>query len=698
MMKHNEATARYWVLSTSMKNKGVFHGNLVEKLQEKALLSTVRSNPTADNQEELFVVIQSETDEMQFIKDVAYRQPRNEIFVDDRFGAHVVDSCEVRPVLGVPHQWCQGYHGVSADSVRNRILDRIHVMTLLKAWDLRPKNIVSSKVLNGIAKSVEDFCLKVDPFHLEEYQLKQAAENAARTGMNHVDDPIPTLACQTSDLCNGKIYGLSVAVDSEMKILYEDFMVATEEVIQLWPAKRDDLNQIVSDLRMRLLGSPLPFRMLAKNFTDEITLRDMSVEGGLSTLREMHKESSQSGEDVHYLMGELYKTVVMISKFRRYEYTPKWDLLMDLIRSEKSGHNRTVRVHVELANVDDDRTGCSQQSNGTDLLPQKESEFYNHLNDDNYLWVVLDMDTILKTPHQYFLDCKAPMVWILFDLEWEQLRKSSDYSVELVETTTGVLHPSIPLERVFNNSLSATSGGTTESSKEILNDKSIMETQGKENANDYKVHVVMKNGRAFLFRGRKSVWSYQTRGPVVRKLARNLCPGDVVVLKDPKKTFQLYQNLRKALRPESIRQLQQETCKRMKDLGLSNRDVWQQFLNAGCQIEHENDVSLWRTGRSWGPRNSEDLEKLAEILESTWLRDHWREIARDIKTLDDEVKYKRITEKFLKKSAQHSPHWSVGEKDLLAKAGLNLEDFRNCLYYLEVLSIYHNHEQIGISS
>jgi hypothetical protein len=168
---------------------------------------------------------------------------------------------------------------------------------------------------------------------------------------------------------------------------------------------------------------------------------------------------------------------------------------------------------------------------------------------------------------------------------------------------------------------------------------------------------------------------------------RNLSIGNTVVLKDNKKISAYRHAITKALTPESVRKMQEELSERLKILGLSQVALWRKLVAAGCEVSCEGEISQWKTGRIWGPKRPEDLEKLAQVLESEWLLENWRTVAQELRNLRIENRYRRTLTELLRKAAQHRPRWTHEEKSLLDRAGLALEDLRNCLDYTSVVSI-----------
>jgi len=507
-----------------------------------------------------------------------------------------------------------------------------------------------------------------------ERTVKAALEQPVVASMN--------LPWSPNELEDGKLYGLSIPLTNPERELWLDFRVAADELIQAWPDKSEEVSRVTRDLQTRLLGSPLPVLPSGLRFGSNLEEFEEALWKDLLSLRDLCDEVSSAGEDAEYLLDELRKTVHQIIALRRYRFTPKWDLLVRIFEEMPADRKKKLGI---VSHLYSSGVGKAIQKASCDFGLAAYDWSVTSLNAirKDTLWTLLDSDTLMKCPDYLLKNVTSPVLVILYDLEWEWLGQSgeidlSQFQIQKISMATDTMELPHPQPGITDLPLAIV--------RPLHTDKPPVPAE-ETNTSTLHYQVVFGNHHVLHLSERSRVWVRPKRGDVEEKLVRHLSPGDLVITRKQDKVLLIYQKVCEALQPDLIKQFQQEICNRMKDLGITNREVWRRMLNAQCEIYSENEVSLWRTGRTWGPRRGEDLEKLAEILASSWLRDHWRDLAEILQAKNDELKYKRITHSLLKKSARHSPHWNETEKSILSKAGLTIDHLRDCLVFSGVVSV-----------
>ena len=672
-----------WIIEVGYTETGGFDPKLMSEVLKRAVLTSRKPQGECGVEKVLRAVVSTCTHPMHLYHGATWRHAEGEIFEDDRFGPNSVEEFTIQPILGVARAWCTGLQGESSKLVREEMRERVYSLLFEEACRKAGTRGMSTRFRHRLADMLRQMCTLLDPFQLEDHQVDRIVGRVVEAVLEQADVPTVALPWSPNELNEGKLYGLSIPLLNPERDLWLDFRVAADELIKTWPDMAEEVSKLVVSLQMRLLGSPLPLLPSGLRFGGDIEDFERALWKDLLDLRDLCDQVSSAGEDAEYLLDELRKTVHQIIALRRYRYTPKWDVLHSFFEAMPIDGKKKYGILSKLSSPGVGKA-IEKASAGTGIFAFDWSvKMMNAIYDDS-IWVILESESIQGLLSRHLQSVSSPVLVILYDLEWEWLAQSgetdmSQFHIQQVSIPENSIEVPQPLPNFPEPPVSLVRPLTL-----VEPPASSTHRNGTQNQK-YCIHL--SNRKTLCLGERQHVWVRPRRGAIQSRMVRDLLPRDFVIRKDAEKIQRIYWKIQEALRPEHIQQFQQDLCERMKELGLTNREVWRRMINSHCEIENESEISLWRTGRTWGPRRVEDLEKLAEILDSAWLREHWREVAGIIEIQDEQLKYQRITDNFLKKSAQHSPHWNEVEKDLLKKAGLELDDLRECLEFTGVVSV-----------
>jgi hypothetical protein len=107
----------------------------------------------------------------------------------------------------------------------------------------------------------------------------------------------------------------------------------------------------------------------------------------------------------------------------------------------------------------------------------------------------------------------------------------------------------------------------------------------------------------------------------------------------------------------------------------------------GCTLSCELTIQFWREGRTLCPKDPEDLRRLAEVLNLSFVRQHYRRIHSAATRLRGlHIGLSQKLNRWLEQQASGSTD-HVGDEVIDPELGLTFEDFRSSLLNLKVKSV-----------